>query len=225
MSDYVLHVMPGSAPCRAVLLVTEILRADNDLPLEVRRVDLRAQDHLAEGFLGLNPLHTVPTLERVGPGETPSYGLRESRAIMRFICDGLSVVQELYPESPWPRAQVDALLDWDVGTFFPAISGFAYPQVFRNEIPDDEAIHALRDVLHFLDRHQLADGRHHLVGERLTLADLSVGAGLATLELLSDNLVSEDYPNVLAWRDRLRTMPAWDGVHAPFEAWKADLRA
>lgn len=216
--SHVLHVMPGSAPCRAVLLTLETLRADNEVSVEVSHVDLREGEHLADGFLALNPLHTVPTLERV-PGE----GLRESRAIMRYLCE-LAERQELYPEDPWERAQVDALLDWDVAIFYKAVGGFVYPQVFRDELPEKEAIDALRDVLHFLDRHQLADERPHLTGDRLTLADLSVAAGASMLELVSDHPVGPEYPNVRRWRERLATVPAWDAVNAPFEAWKKKVR-
>lgn len=217
MADHVLHVSRGSAPCRAVLLALKILREDQELDVDVRDVDLRTGGHLKPEFLALNPLHTVPTLECVGRG-----GLRESRSIMRYLCE-LADVQSLYPEDPWARAQVDAALDWDVGRFYPAIAQRVYPQVFGDQDPSPEAITKLDDVLVVLDD-TLEDGRPWLTGDRPTLPDLSVACGLSMLELVSEDDALHDLPKAATWRDRVHLLSAWAQVDAPFQAWRRAVR-
>lgn len=218
MTALKLHVMPGSAPCRAVLLTHKILGEQPGL--EIVQVNLQEEDHLKAEFLELNPLHCVPTLEYAGKGS-----VWESRAIMKYLC-ALAGPTELYPASAWARAQVDRLLCWDQGNFYKAIGGFVYPQVFRGEEPDEAAIKDLRDVLHFLDRHQLGDedlDSGFLTGTHATLADISIACGLTMLEFVDFGL--DDYPRLRAWKGRMSGLLGWDEVNAPFYAWKAQLTA
>lgn len=214
MVEHILHVSRGSAPCRATLWTLEILQqipSGPSLDIEVRDVDMSLEEHVTEGFLTLDP-----TLQRNGEG------LRESRAIMRYLCE-LAVVQSLYPEDPWARAQVDALLGWDVSVFYPAIAGFVYPQVFHDALPEPDAVEDLHDVLHVLDR-QFADGRPRLMGERLTLADLSITCGLSLLELVLDDGPAQGVDALSAYYERMTSMESWRAINGPFVAWKLRTR-
>lgn len=217
MADHVLHVSRGSAPCRSVLLTLGVLRESQDLEVEVRDVDLRAGEHLSPEFLALNPLHTVPTLECVGRG-----GLRESRAIMRYLCE-LAVTQSLYPEDPWARAQVDAALDWDLGTFYPAIAARVYPQLFADREPTPEALEKVDGILAKLES-LFADQRPCLTGERPCLADLSVACGMSMLEIVSEDDALAKAPRTAAWRERVHSLSPWAAVDAPFQAWRRAVR-
>lgn len=213
MTPLVLYVLRRSAPSRAALFTLHVLRETTSLDVEIRDVSLRKGEHLTAEYLALNPLHTVPTLERSGDG------LRESRAIMRYLC-GLTSAQSLYPEHPWARAQIDALLDWDASTLYPAVSEIVYPQVFRDVTPNDAANRRVKEALDFLEA-MLADGRPRLTGERLTLADISIMVGVTMLELVTMRPFHE-HRRLEDWVLRLREHPGWATTCAPFEAWKRE---
>lgn len=215
MTALKLYVSPASSPCRAVLLTHKLL--DEQPPLEVVSIDLGSGEHRTPEFLALNPLHTVPTLEYVGKGS-----LWESRAIMKFLCS-LAGPSNLYPASAWSRAQVDRLLAWDQGSFYPSIGRFVYPQIFDKEDPDPEAGDDVADALAFLDRSALGSDSDFLVGEFATLADISIICGLMMLELVAFEL--EDLPRLVAWKDRMKEIPGFREIHTPFQAWKAQIHA
>lgn len=214
MTALTLYIMPGSSSCRRVLLTLKAL-GDAAPEVEIKHVDLQEGDHMSDEFLALNPLHCVPTMS------TPRGGAWESRALMRYLV-GKAGGHEIYPADIEHRAEVDRLLDWDLGTGYKAIGGFVYPQVFRQEEPTEETSDKLREVLHFLDRHQLKDERHFLTGAELTLADLCIAANLTMLELVGFEI--DDYPRVVAWKQRIAELPYWAEVNAPFEAWKASMK-
>ncbi len=214
MTALTLHVMPGSSSCRRVLLTLKAL-GDAAPEVEIKHVDLQKGEHMTDEFLGLNPLHCVPTMK------TPRGGAWESRALMRYLV-AKAGGHELYPDNPEDQVEVDRLLDWDLGTGYKGIGGYVYPQVFRQEEPTEEALDKLRETLHFLDRHQLKDDRQYLAGDKLTLADLCIAANLTMLELVGFEI--DDYPRLLAWKQRMTQLPYWAEVNAPFEAWKSAVR-
>lgn len=53
----------------------------------------------------------------------------------------------------------------------------------------------------------LADGRDYLAGDRLTLADISVGYALGLIVMLGERAILA--PDVAAYLDRLQARPAW----------------
>lgn len=57
-----LYYVPGSSPCRAVLLTAKAL----GLELNLKLVDLHHGEHMKPEFLKMNPQHTVPTLNDNG---------------------------------------------------------------------------------------------------------------------------------------------------------------
>lgn len=56
------YYIPGSAPCRAVLLTAKVL----GVPLNLKQTDLMKGEHLTPEFLKLNPQHTIPTINDNG---------------------------------------------------------------------------------------------------------------------------------------------------------------
>lgn len=56
------YYLPGSAPCRAVLLTAKVL----DIPLNLKLTELMKGEHLTPEFVKLNPQHTIPTINDNG---------------------------------------------------------------------------------------------------------------------------------------------------------------
>jgi glutathione S-transferase len=217
MPKHRLHVSLGSAPCRATLL---LLRQLDGLDVEVVPLDLSENEHLTPEFLAINPRHCVPTLE------TPYGALTESRAIMMYLAElagmGAEGATPWFPRRIWARAKVTEWLDWDQGSFYPAIGEIVYPQVFGDvEEPSMEALTGLDGVLRHLND-SLAD-REYLVGASPTVADLSIAAGITMLELVG--LEVDDVPHIDRWLSRVQELSGWSEVDAPFQGWVQSVQA
>lgn len=57
-----LYYLPGSAPCRSVLLVAKAL----GLELNLKPTNLMEGEHLKPEFIKMNPQHTIPTINDDG---------------------------------------------------------------------------------------------------------------------------------------------------------------
>ena len=53
-----IYYLPGSPPCRAVLLTAKAL----GLEMNLKRLELMKGEHLKPEFLKINPQHTIPTI-------------------------------------------------------------------------------------------------------------------------------------------------------------------
>uniref|UniRef100_A0A0K8TV17 Glutathione-S-transferase n=1 Tax=Epiphyas postvittana TaxID=65032 RepID=A0A0K8TV17_EPIPO len=179
-----LYYTAGSAPCRVVLLVAAAL----DIQLNLKEVNLRAGEHLTPEFLKLNPQHTVPTLV------DGDFSLWESRAISRYLASKYDT-KDLYPKDPKTRALVDQRLDFDLGTLYARFGGYFYPQVFGGAPADKELLNKLEGALGFFDT--FLEGHKYAVGDKLTLADLSLVATISTIDAAGISL--EPYPRVEKW--------------------------
>ena len=80
---------------------------------------------------------------------------------------------------------------------------------FRGK-PDDDPVVAFllnraRDALKVLDAHMR--GRNWVIGDRPTIADLSLGA----YQFWADQIgyQPDEYPAVKAWLERLKALPRW----------------
>jgi glutathione S-transferase len=197
-----LYVFPPSPNSRKVLVVAQHL----GLRPELRIVDLRKGEQLKEELVRLNPNHKVPTLVDDG------FVVWESTAIMQYLASGK-------PESGlWPterRAQTDVLrwLSWQLAHFGPACGILTFENVAKALLgigePDPKEIARGEEEFHrfakVLDGH-LA-GREYLVGDALTLADISVAvwltyAGPARFPL-------EGYGEIRRWSAALERLDAF----------------
>nr|XP_023020999.1 glutathione S-transferase 1-like [Leptinotarsa decemlineata] len=102
------YYVPGSAPCRNVLLAAKAIGVELNLKL----TDLMKGDHLTPEFIKINPQHTIPTLNDNG------FALWESRAIMTYLQEQYGKDDSLYPKDPKKRALVDQRLYFDIGTLY-----------------------------------------------------------------------------------------------------------
>ncbi|XP_013142368.1 PREDICTED: glutathione S-transferase 1, isoform D-like [Papilio polytes] len=192
-----LYYTPGSAPCRAVLLVVAALNIDVNHNL----VDLRAGDQLKPDFLKLNPQHTVPTIVDDG------FSLWESRAIGRYLANQYGGDSSLYPKDPKARAVVDQRLDFDLGSLYPKFAQYFYPQVFGGQPANEEHLKQLQGSLNFFNT--FLEGSKFAAGEELTLADLSLVATVSTIDLAGISIA--DYPNVVRWFELVKkTAPNYE---------------
>jgi glutathione S-transferase len=202
-----LYYYPASSSSRKVRVTAALL----GIRLEEQLVDLPAGEHKKPEYLRINPNGLVPTLldgNRV---------LWESNAIMQYLAD-LKPENSLLPREPMARADITRWQCWEQAHWVPALVIVIRENVFKplwGQSPDsseikrgEEAIHKVAPVL---DAH--LKERSYLVGDHLTLADISVAAIL--MYDSKARLPLGDYRHVQRWYGRVTQVDAWKATEPP----------
>ncbi|KAB0802678.1 hypothetical protein PPYR_04864 [Photinus pyralis] len=208
------YYLPASAPCRAVLLTAKAIGVE----LNLKRIDLMKGEHLTPEFLKINPQHTVPTIVDNG------FALCESRAIMTYLVSKYGKDDSLYPKDPQVRATIDQRLYFDVSTLYTRFGEYYYPVIFAGKSFDPAMLSKLQDAVKFLD--VFLEGHEYAIGDKLTLADLSLVTTVSTLHAMEFDL--SGCKNVLRWYEKVKaTVPGYeeiDGKNAvAFKQWADTL--
>lgn len=197
-----LYHFPISPNSRRVVAVLHHLGLDCELiPL-----DLLKGEHLKGNFLQLNPNHMIPTLV---DGE---FVLWESNAIMQYLCSKVPETS-LWPADPAVRADISRWQFWQTAHFGRACGIFIFENILKKALnlgePDADEItkgeDSFRRFADVLEAH--LKGREWLVGDHVTLADLSVGSFLDLTEMARYPLAS--YQEIQRWYKNIQQLPAW----------------
>ncbi len=198
-----LYHFPMSPNSRKVVALLHHL----GLECELEAVDLGQGQQLDISFLKLNPNHMIPTLV------DGDFVLWESNAIMQYLCSK-KPGNALWPANDAQKqADISRWQFWQVGHFGSACGIFVFERVIKKFFnlgePDaqelkkgEEKFHRFAKVL----EHHLK-GRQWLVGDSLTLADLSVGSFLDLREPAGYPI--EGYPEIIRWYGQIEALPAW----------------
>uniref|UniRef100_A0AAG5CP70 glutathione transferase n=1 Tax=Anopheles atroparvus TaxID=41427 RepID=A0AAG5CP70_ANOAO len=190
-----LYYLPGSSPCRAVLMVAEAV----GVQLNLKLLDLMAGEHRTPEFTRLNPQRSIPTL--VDGGTV----LCESRAILLYLCDRYAREDIRYPKDVLHRAAVHQRLFFDACVLYPRFTEYYHPQVFGGAPADEGKRRAFERAVTLLDT--FLGECEFVAGPTMTVADISIFATMATACALRFPVAS--YPNVARWYDQmLATCPA-----------------
>jgi len=177
-------------------------------------VDIRPADEFkfpgdvrSEEFAQKNPVKKVPVLE------TADGCLFESNAILRHV--GRSgPAANLMGSTHFEQAQVDQWIDFSASELEPPRNTWIYPIIGimkADKRSAGKAKHHVEECLKVLDNHLLL--RTYLVGERVTLADIAVGAALIALyEKVFEESLRSKYCNVTRWFTTLINQPQWKKV-------------
>jgi glutathione S-transferase len=214
-----LYLFPPSSRALAIVALKNHLALD----CELRLIDLGRGDQLTPEYLALNPNRKMPTLEDDG------FVLWESNAILFYMA-------AMRPESGlWPldlRGQADVIrwLAWESAHWDAESCGMvAFERASKGVLglgaPDPAFIaRGEQNFARFaavLDEH--LKSRAWLIGERLTIADFSVGAFVPTAARLG--LPVARFPQIDRWYRSLASLPGWQDALAAKDramvAWQA----
>jgi len=197
-----LHVFPPSPNARKVMFVAQHLGVPHDVEL----VDLSKGQQQSPEYLKLNPNGVMPTLT------DGDFVLWESEAIMRYLCSK-KPGQTLLPSDPKQNADVMRWQAWSLANWFPACGTCIFENLvkvlLRGGTPDaarvadgEERVAKYGKILDDYLR-----GRKFLVGDHLTLADVSIGApvGLAA----PGRVPLGNFKEIQRWYSSLDQFPAW----------------
>ncbi len=175
------------------------------LDVDFIHVDLRAGAHRSDAFRTINPNGRVPAL---ADGE---HRLWEGRAIMFYLVRKAG--SDLWPRDPLAQAEVMKWMTWDAAHFSRHATTLFFERAIKPAFglgaPDETAIEEATRFFHsfaaVLDDH--LEGRDHLVGDGLTLADFSVAAVLPNAR--EAQLPLGRYPQIRRWHEALMALEAW----------------
>jgi glutathione S-transferase len=191
-----LYTNPGSTNARRARLTAAVLGID----LEEVLVDLGKGEHKRPEYLALNPNGAVPTLV------DGDFVLTESRVIMQYLASKRPE-SGLFPQDEPTRFQVTRWQFWDAAHFSPAVGTVFFEKILKRlfglgepdagRIADGLANH--RRFMGVLDGH--LTNRTYVVGEALTLADITLATSLTYEKVLE--LPIADFQNVRDWFARV----------------------
>ena len=201
MADYRLHCFAESGNAYKVALALSMARAD----WEAVHVDFFAGETRGEGFRELNVMGEVPVLEHRGEVVT------QSGAVLDYV----SAVEERFDPGPENAREAMRWLLFDASK----LSGMLGPWRFVARLapeaqrrPDVIAFleGRARRALDVLERH--LESRDWIAADWLTIADLAC-AGYLFYDGEYPIDWAADFPNIEAWRARLRAEEGWAGPY------------
>jgi glutathione S-transferase len=202
-----LYHNPLSPNVRRVRLTAAVL----GLELEEKRLDFAKGEHKNPEYLALNPNGAVPTLV------DGDYVLTESRAIMQYLASK-KPESGLLPRDEAARADVTRWQFWDASHFSPHVASIAFEKLLKGMMGmGDPDARKIEDALANFRRfgavlNKRLEGRQYVVGNALTLADLTLASSLMYAKQAEIPLA--EVPNVQAWFSRISDLDGWKKTSA-----------
>ncbi|MGD2180876.1 glutathione S-transferase family protein [Lusitaniella coriacea] len=174
---------------------------EKELPFEEVVLKLNG-DQLQPEFLEISPFHHIPALVDDG------FSLVESQAILDYL-EAKYPTPSLRPTEPKALGIVQMVRMATINELAPAMSPMVSQMMgMRTPEPEklEESKQKLAVVLKFFEG--LLEGKSYFGGDSLSLADITAGVSIPWLPQLGMPL--DDYPQVIAWRDRVQSRPSWE---------------
>jgi glutathione S-transferase len=207
-----LYLFPPSSRALGVVALKNHLAID----CELRPVDLGRGDQRAPEYLALNPNRKVPTLEDDG------FVLWEANAILFYLASKRPE-RALWPADVRGQADVLRWLAWESAHWDAESCGMVTFEknskvVLGLGAPDPAFI--ARGEENFARFAAVLDdrltGKSWIIGERLTIADFSIGALVPTAVRVG--LPLERFHEIGRWYESLSALPAWRDALAARDA-------
>jgi glutathione S-transferase len=197
-----LYMNPMSPNVRRVRLTAAVL----GLQLEEKKLDFAKGEHKNPEYLALNPNGAVPTLV------DGDFVLTESRAIMQYLASK-KPESGLLPRDEQHRADVTRWQFWDAAHFSPQMGTMAFEKLLKGMMgmgePDqrkiDDALGNFRRFGAVLNKR--LDGKQYVVGNSLTIADLTLASSLMYAKQAEVPL--GEFPNIQSWFSRISDLDGW----------------
>jgi glutathione S-transferase len=190
----------GSPVCRLVVMVAREL----NIPINIHFIDVFNNEHLSDEYLKINPHHKVPAIV---DGDFIPW---ESRAIITYFINKYSPGHQLYPADPEIRAKIEAILHFDNGILFQYMEAICFPRYYNRSEYGFTTDETYKNHLRTLDR--LLVGKKYLVGDNLTIADLSCMTTLSEAEIVDYDY--SPFENISRWYNGLKEeLPYYDELN------------
>ena len=197
-----LYYNPLSPNVRRARLTVAVLGID----VEEKLLDFSKGEHKSPEYLALNPNGAVPTLV------DGDFVLTESRAIMQYLA-AKKPESGLLPRDEQSRADVSRWQFWDAAHFSPQLGTLAFEKIIKGMMgmgePDatkiQEALTNFRRFASVLE--QRLNGKMFVVGNALTIADLTLAASL--MYAAQTEVPVSEFANLQSWFSRITALEGW----------------
>lgn len=197
-----LYLTPLSPNVRRVRVTAAVLQ----IHLQEITLDFAKGEHKHPDYLALNPNGAVPTLV---DGDLM---LTESRAIMQYLASK-KPESGLVPRDEQARADVLRWQFWDASHFSAHLGILTFEKLIKpmlglgeaRQDKIDEACTSLRRFGAVLD--ERLRGKEYLVGNALTIADLTIASSLMHAQRTEAPL--GNFAHLQSWFSRVSNMEAW----------------
>jgi glutathione S-transferase len=197
-----LYMTPLSPNVRRVRITAAVLQ----IHLQETTLDFVKGEHKHPQYLALNPNGAVPTLV------DDDFVLTESRAIMCYLA-AKKPETGLIPRDEPARADSQRWQFWDACHFSPHLGTLTFEKIIKpmmglgapRQDKLEEAFTNLRRFCAVLD--ERLHGKEYLVGNGLTIADLTIACSLMYANRTDVPL--GDFANVRSWFSRISNTDAW----------------
>lgn len=201
--------------------VQKVLWLADELAIKYTHIEFGScpQDTESPEFGQLNPMRKVPVLV------DDKKVIWESNSILRYLARSYGG-QHWLPHDPFRASLIERWMDWSQTRFEPAFVGvfwgyYRTPEESRDMSAVNSSLADCRFCLSKLDE-QLT-GKDYLLGEKLTLADISVSVFLH--RLINIGLDISLPARVQTWFLRLKQLPAYrQWVLSDFSSLKGRLQ-
>ncbi|KAH8390957.1 hypothetical protein KR215_002875 [Drosophila sulfurigaster] len=212
-----------SPPARACILTAKLIGLDLDLIA----VDFSKKEHLSLEFLKvqaytiyiyfsivlmqfsqqLNPQHQIPVFV-----DTDGEVYVDSHAIMCFMVAKYAKDDQLYSKDLKRRAHIDHRMHYENGVLFQVIKDIVARNIYGGEAEfNARSLELCHNAYASLE--QFLNQGSFVVGNELSVADISIHTTLITLELLVP-IDQERYPEINGWLQRMqKLLPDYEEIN------------
>lgn len=200
MADFLLHCFAQSGNAYKPALMLALADAD----WSPRFVDYFGGETRTPAYRAVNVMGEVPVLEHAGRS------LTQSGVILHYLADTLG---QFGGETPEQKQEILRWILFDNHKLTSYTATYRFMRTFGKD-PDPAVLEFLRlrceAAWGILDAH-LA-GRHYVVDDRLTIADVSLCGYLFFADEIGVDWAT--YPNIESWLARLQSEPRWAHPYA-----------
>ena len=195
MAEYTLYCFAQSGNCYKAALALQLAAAD----WAPRFVDYFGGETRTPAYRAINVMGEAPVLEHDG------MRLTQSGVILDYLAEKLD---RFGPANMAERRDILRWVLWDNHKLTSYTATYRFLRAFTKD-PDPGVLKFLRTRAEtawgVLNSH--LEGRRYMVGERLTIADLSVCGYLFWPEEIEVDWNA--YPSIRDWLERIRSTPGW----------------
>jgi len=198
LAEYRLHCLAQSGNSYKVALMLELCAAD----WEPIFIDYYNGAHRTAEFRAINEMAEVPVLDH------GSLRLAQSGVILEYLAERLG---RFSPRDEAERREILRWVLWDNHKLSSYTATWRFLTSFakdgqRNPGAAEFLAARSRMAMGILDAHMM--GREWIVGDAITIADLSCAGYMFYIDEVPVDWNCE-FPNLVAWRERLRAQPGW----------------
>eukprot|EP00850_Spirogloea_muscicola_P006394 SM000030S11403 [mRNA] locus=s30:547882:549180:+ [translate_table: standard] len=203
------HGLPSPSAAQVAIALEEM-----GLEYEPHLVDIMANDQFSPEFVAVNPNSKIPAIvDPDGPGGAP-FNVFESGAILQYLAEYKDKSGKFLSKDPAHKWETIQWLMFQMGGVGPMFGQLGHFYKYGKDkcdhpYPLERYSKETKRLLGVLEKR--LEGREYLIDDGYSIADMATFPWVHCLQVFyeaSDLLELQNFPNVLAWKERCASRPA-----------------